>query len=501
MSNTTENYDVVVIGAGIGGLSAGLHLVDKGYRTLILESHTRPGGLCTSFARDGFTFDTCIHWLVGCGEGGYMWYPLKRFGLLPRIKLRHLDRLMTIRTPHGAVTVDNDLGEFERFLCHLSPHDEKEIMGFFRQVKSLPTMLMPSKEDRIRHPLRTLGILLSYWPMLPLGWRWGKHTFGSFLQRFREGQKLRPFLAVGGDDLTVLISFYLYSWVHRQDLYAPQISSLEFSQAFETRFVEMGGKISYRSRVAKILVDGGKATGVRLEKGEEIRAKAVVSNADGYQTLFHLLGEEYVPDSLAQFYETSPLFGSMLMVSLGVGAVLSEKDTPARIVTEWVTTGVLGTGLTDLSRAPLSYKVESLYNPAVAPPGKGVILVEAEADYREWHDWRQDMGRYKEAKEKAKEIAVRRAGEYFPQIKGRVEVVDVATPVTFERYTANREGSIQGWRMTPQMMRRMNLPMRPTRMPNLFMVGQWVVVGGGIPTSVTGGAKVADMVEKYLRKR
>jgi phytoene dehydrogenase-like protein len=69
-NNVSETCDVIVIGAGIGGLSSGLHLVDKGYKTLILEAHTSPGGLCTSFERKGFTFDTCIHWLVGCGEGG-----------------------------------------------------------------------------------------------------------------------------------------------------------------------------------------------------------------------------------------------------------------------------------------------------------------------------------------------------------------------------------------------------------------------------------------------
>ena len=76
----------------------------------------------------------------------------------------------------------------------------------------------------------------------------------------------------------------------------------------------------------------------------------------------------------------------------------------------------------------------------------------------------------------------------------------MATPVTFERYTGNREGSIQGWKMTPKMVRRMNLPMRPTRLPNMFMIGQWVYVGGGIPPSIMGGQKMADMVAKQLSR-
>ncbi len=496
----SEAYDVIVIGTGIGGLSTGLHLADKGYRTLILEAHTLPGGLCTSFERQGYTFDTCIHWLVGCVEGGIIWHPLNRFGLLSDIKLKRLDRFATIRTPDNEVTVGDDLSEFERLLCRLSPADEKELVRFFRDARSLPKMLAPSREERRRHPLRSLGILLSYLPMLGLSLRYGKHSYETFLSRFKEGQRIRPYLTAFTDDSSVLLNFYLFPWVHRQDLYAPQVTSLQFSQAFASQFLKRGGEIRYRARVAKILMKGGKASGVRLEGGEEISARAVVSNADGYQTLFQLLGKEFLPAELIRFYEASPLFGSMLLVSLGVDAALPERDIPARMVSEWATTEAVGIGLRDLERAPLTYKIETLYNPAAAPSGKSVLLVEALADYQEWKALRQDLSKYKEAKHQAQEIAIRRAESYFPRIKGKVEAVDVATPVTFERYTFNREGSIQGWKPTPAMMRRMNLPWRPTSLPNLFMVGQWVSIGGGIPPSIMGGEKVADLVEKYLKR-
>ncbi|MDO8634910.1 MAG: hypothetical protein Q7R34_01510, partial [Dehalococcoidia bacterium] len=102
-------------------------------------------------------------------------------------------------------------------------------------------------------------------------------------------------------------------------------------------------------------------------------------------------------------------------------------------------------------------------------------------------------------KQLAGEIALRRTENCLPQLKGKLEVIDVATPVTFERYTGNREGSIQGWRPTPEMIRHMNLPWRPTNFPNFFMVGQWVSVGGGITPCVMGGEKVAGLVAKYLK--
>ncbi len=497
----SEAYDVIIIGAGIGGLSAGLHLADKGYKTLILESHTSPGGLCTSYERLGFTFDTCIHYLVGCGEDGIIWHPLRRFNLLQEMKLKRLERFATVRTPDSEFTAGDDFDEFERFLCRLCPADEKKLMGFFKQVRSLPKMVMPSPEDRKRHPLKSLGMLMSYWPMLPLNWRYGKLTYEMFLHRFQEGEKIRPYLEAFADDHSVLINFYMYSWLYRKDLWAPQITSLEFSKAFASRFAAMGGEIRYRSKVAKILVRDGRVTGVRLENGEEISARAVVSNADGYQTLFGLLGREFVPPALKQLYETAPLFGSVLLISLGLGMQIAASDTPANVVVEWIAPGPASSKLADIQTAPLTYKIDSLYNTAVAPSGKSVILVEAGADYKEWESLRSSPDRYKEAKQKVQEIAISRAEKFFPQIKGKVEVVDVATPLTFERYTSNREGSIMGWKPTPAMMRRMSLPMRPTSLPNFFMVGQWTSAGGGVPPSIMGGEKVVGMVEKSLKSR
>lgn len=493
-----DSYDVIIIGAGMGGLSTGLYLAERGLKTLILEAQASPGGLCTSFEREGFTFDTCIHWLVGCAEGGAVRHTLEHFGIWDKVRMRRLDRFATIRTPDQSVTLGDDLSEFERFLCRLSPADERELMRFFKQVKSLPRMAVSPAGDRRRRLLQALATVPSYWSMMSLFLQRGKDTYGDFLRRFKEGRKIKPYLAMWTDDSAVLANYFVFSWVHQQDVYAPQVSSLEFSKAFASKFVEIGGEIRYRARVEKVMVRGGKATGIRLAGGEEIRSRAVVSNADGYQTLFGMLGQEYVSPELVRIYDNGPLFGSMLLVSLGVGVPITEQDAPARMVSEWVTPEVSGIGLEQLATAPLTYKIESLYNPAVAPPGKGVILVEAMADYSEWKALRQDSRRYEEAKVRAREIATRRAEGCFPQIKGRVEVTDVATPVTFERYTGNREGSIQGWKMTPKMIRRMSLPLRPTRLPNLFMVGQWVSVGGGIPPSIMGGEKMAGMVAKYL---
>jgi phytoene dehydrogenase-like protein len=417
---------------------------------------------------------------------------------LPKIRLRRLDKFVTIRTPDEQVTVGDDLSEFGRFLCHVSPSDEKEIIRFFREVKALPKVVVASREDWLRHPLRSMGVQLSYWPLLPLTLWWGRHSTGSFLNRFKERQKIRPYMLVWNDDLSALANYYLFSFVHRQDMYTPQVTSLEFSRAFESRFRELGGQIRYQARVTKILVKGDRVVGVRLESGDEIYARATVSNADGYQTLFQLLGQEFVPESLAHLYATAPTFGSMLLISLGINTAVTENDAPARMITEWTTLENTSTSYSDLQIAPISYKIESLYNPNVAPPGKSVILVEATADYAEWKTLSRDKERYREAKDKAREIAINRAEKCFPQIKGKVEVADVATPVTFERYTSNREGSTQGWRMTPGMMRRMTLPFRPTRLPNFLMVGQWVSIGGGIPPCIMGGEKVADLVQKCL---
>jgi phytoene dehydrogenase-like protein len=184
--------------------------------------------------------------------------------------------------------------------------------------------------------------------------------------------------------------------------------------------------------VEKILVEGDRAVGVRLEDGTEYRADYVISAADGRTTIFDMLEGRYVDDKTRQYYAGElPIFEPLLYLSFGVDGAFEEAPhyltfnfaSPLRVADE------------EVRRA--TYRVYN-FDPTLAPPGKVTIIVSFESRYDYWKNlYEEDRDRYREEKDRLATAVLDELERRLPGIKNKVEVVDVATPVTFERYTAD----------------------------------------------------------------
>ncbi|MGC9397520.1 MAG: phytoene desaturase family protein [Anaerolineae bacterium] len=143
------------------------------------------------------------------------------------------------------------------------------------------------------------------------------------------------------------------------------------------------------------------------------------------------------------------------------------------------------------------------YDLTLAPPGKTTLVVTLAESYTYWKELAQDRAAYKAEREKVGRTVVALLDRRFPGLVQQVEVVDVATPVTFERYTGNWKGSFEGWLLTPQNAFTMIRPMSQT-LPGLarfYMCGQWVEPGGGLPTSVMSGRRLVQRLCEEDGKR
>ena len=142
-------------------------------------------------------------------------------------------------------------------------------------------------------------------------------------------------------------------------------------------------------------------------------------------------------------------------------------------------------------------------DPRMAPPGKGTFKVELTTSYSYWDALHQDRERYDAEKQRVAEVVIDQLEPRFPGLKGQIEVVDVATPITYERYTGNWQGSMEGWLLTTKTM-----PMSAGRgmdktLPGLagfYMIGQWVEPGGGVPTAAMSARRVMEMICKQNGK-
>jgi phytoene dehydrogenase-like protein len=262
--------------------------------------------------------------------------------------------------------------------------------------------------------------------------------------------------------------------------------------ALEKHYKQLGGQVHYQAKVQKVLVENGQAVGVRFEDGSEQRADVVVSAADGHTTIFKLLEGKFTDKKIRERYETWKPFRSMIYVGAGVARPFPDFPYSVEGYAIELRKPVVIAG-EEHSIIPVRIRNE---DPSFAPAGKTVLTSAIYTRHAFWKSLEGDRDAYEAEKEKVTSAYLDALEQVWPGISAQVEMIDVATPLTFERMTGNWQGSITGWKLTPQQA-----PSAiPRTLPGLdafWMVGHWVYPGGGMPAGV---ATAREVIWKQCKK-
>jgi phytoene dehydrogenase-like protein len=136
----------------------------------------------------------------------------------------------------------------------------------------------------------------------------------------------------------------------------------------------------------------------------------------------------------------------------------------------------------------------------MAPKGKTVFTLMLPANYEYWQELKKDREKYLAEKKKTGDAVIRAIAEIYPEIPEQVEEIDVATPMTFVRYTGNWKGSYQGWVFNKKVLTMMS-PQTLPGLNNFYMAGHWVAPGGGLPSGVITGRNAIKMICKKAKKK
>ena len=478
---------IIIIGAGMGGMSAGIYGQMNGYETQIFEMHTKPGGQCTSWKRKGYTFDPCIHHFFGCRSGSsvnQMWHEL---GALPR-ELVKIEACTAVASPDGKMFVDYyDPAKLKETLLKLSPADSKAIEQYIAAIKAFAN-------DKVDDAINS-G---SFWKMITiLPWmlsngKWMKMNMRTYAGRFSDPFLKRAFaeLVYSNPDGPLFFHFMRHVGGINGDIQWPVGGADELAKSIEWRYVALGGKVHYRSRVEKILVENDKAVGIRLADGSEHRADIIISNADGRKTILNMLDGKYMNETVrgycAPMQDETPF---AVDVFLGVNRDLSGE--PSSLVL------LLDQPVTIANRKYDSMEAQLYgFDRSMAPASKGTIKVELTGSYAYWKElYNADREKYKHEKQRVAEQVIEILEGYFHGIKNQVEVIDVSTLMTWERYM----GGTQGWFNLPN--RKLDFSMREdlsdrkfkTTLPglsNFYFVGIWATAMGSLAHNATSGKTI-----------
>ena len=473
-SEAGSEYDVVIVGAGIGGLTCGAYLAKSGVRVLVIERHSVPGGLCSFFKRKGFRFDCGAHYFGGLGDskslGGMLLRPL---GL--DVEFLRIDPVDILRFPGRRLELPASLDEHIDLLTTTFPAEAGQIKAFFRETLRIYRHFYRGRRDS--------EVLARY------QWK----SYQDLLDEYFHDPELKAILSatvgyiglhpneVSAIAMTAMMMSYFYDGG-----FLAKGGSLSIANSLMRRLVTDGGAIVLNTAVERMVVTDQRVTEVVLKTGQTIRARAFVSNADAQHTFFGLIGESHFDPAYAQRLRGSRLSTSCFVLYLG----LACDDAMVRGARGWYWDSYR---MNDPATVPFYLAIPSLEDRSLCPPGHHILI--ATTVYPEPPFDGDDWPAFTRACE---EKTMARLETLIPGVTSRVVVEESATRQTIHHYTLNAEGAMYGWDAGPDQYWRNRLPTE-TPFENLWLCGHWTSNGPGVVAVVVSGFKVARTLLQQLR--
>eukprot|EP00238_Polyblepharides_amylifera_P011578 CAMPEP_0196581954 /NCGR_PEP_ID=MMETSP1081-20130531/36644_1 /TAXON_ID=36882 /ORGANISM="Pyramimonas amylifera, Strain CCMP720" /LENGTH=517 /DNA_ID=CAMNT_0041902375 /DNA_START=202 /DNA_END=1755 /DNA_ORIENTATION=+ len=503
--------DVVVIGGGIGGLCAGALLAMYGKNVTVVESHTIPGGAAHSWKRDGYTFESGPSLYSGMSDRpsinpvGQVLHALDEDleCVYYNTWMMHLPVIGTVITEVGS---DQFLQVLEEHVGRDAVDEWVAIKELMKPIAAASTVLPAAAVRSDPAVLLTLGRYIPNLVKVPIS-----DTL-QLMKPFSEiiaGKIKHPFIlswmdllcfllsgAPASGTLTAEIGFMFDDW------YRPN-SKLEFpiggSQAIVNALVrgltKNGGKLRLGSHVEEVLVEGGRAVGVSLRGGAQILASdAVISTATVWDTM-RLLPEGSVPEEWKKKTLDTKDCASFMHLHLGIDAAGLPDDLEIHhiVVDDW-SIGV------DAPQNVVLVSIASVLDPSLAPKGKHVIhaYTPGSEPYDIWERLDRNSQEYKDLKEKRSQVLWRAVEKAIPDVRQRVEIEMVGTPLTQARFLRRHRGTYggTGWVGTGEDF----IPSPQTPLDGLFLVGDTNFPGPGVPAVAAGGTIAAHNLVPFWKQ-
>ncbi len=499
------DYDVIVIGAGMAGLSAAAHLASKKLKVLVLEQHYKVGGSTTSFTREEFTFDAALHAMAGGGPGknDRGLFALHRLcGVDKHVELYELPEFYRSIYPGVDIALPSNWEGFKKALRERWPGESEGIEKFHRLCANLFTDLM-SLRDLFRYsPVQSFFTKM----MVPLRQRtffkWRNRTLKDLMDECFTGEEIKAVVSqlwvyYGGPvpDQTALLTLAATEVYLSDGTWHVRGTSQALSDGYAKRIRELGGEIRTGTLVTKIIIEDGMARGVETEKGEKFTSRYVVANTDPYQLVHKLVGEKNLPSGYVKALQGKKPGNSLFGVYLGLNIDLKKKgyhDTEIFYSPSMDTVKLYNSMMKgDFSNGAVAITIYSNYgDPIYAPKGKSLLTLNAYSDSALWPG---DPMEYYALKDKKVDELINLAAKVIPELSDprNIAVKEGFTPRTIERFTLNRGGVVYGFFASPDQMDK--IP-NHTPIDNIFIASNWTQAWHGVGSCQINGWRAARLI-------
>jgi len=497
------DYDVVVIGSGLGGLTCAAYCARAGRSVAVFEQYHNIGGCCQSFRRGEFLFDASVHSVLW---SRHMVRIVEELG-------QHIDVIRTgdsLRFPGVRLPLDT-IPQVRDDLARLFPAEKDAIHAYYTDLCAVVTSLLRrfvSKERATADPGLRFGSFYKYF---------GKTT-SDIIDQYFTSPELRAlaFCAQMGflpDRAWLFTAYHIYmerNFYHDNVLIAGGTQRLPDGLAAAIRGA--GSDIFTNRLVRRILIEDGQAAGVELDDGTPVRARHVVSNADARLTFGTLIPPEYVEPGIQRDLNSWRNSISFVVANLGLAGDVSRLGPDGTNIAYFPTYDVVRM-VRDLEAGVLSddfwlgMSFPTIVDPSRPPADGSVVFLLVPVGYNACNSWgvgedyrfdglrprgKRGAG-YAENKRRVADMIIARAEELFPGIKAHIARKNVITPISIERITLNNRGTGLAWMLRPHELKvdmGLGLPIA-SRIAGFHYVGAWTQLGCGVSMSMLSGKTAA----------
>lgn len=500
-----NNYDVIIIGAGLGGLTAGAKLAKEGRKVLLVEQHYVVGGCATIFKRKDFTFEVGLHELDGLHDKDPKKKVFAELGVFDHVEFIKIDEFYRFKNNRLDFTIPADSELAIAKLCQKFPHEKKGIKKFFQKIDAIYEEISRLPEKHWQR-LLLIPVFPFLYPNLTLAI---KQTLGSFLDSIIKDQDLKLLLCGNMHYYHTnpyTLSFLFYSFAQSSYFHGSWFikgGSQVLSNYLASVIKEHNGEILLSHLVTKITTNKGKVIGIECEskpkkKFKQFLAQTIIANA-AIPNIVNLLPEP--ENNLLQKQIKNCVAGcTFISIYLGFKKEISQLGNLSYSMFRFnddihSLDDININNTSEYEKRNFTFVDYSQIDSGLTPSGKSTgcfFLVDHLSD---WEGL--SLQEYKKKKESIAQIALDRLEKEIPGISGEVEHYEVATSKTIQRYTLNPQGTPYGFAAIPSQVGLFRPPNK-SPIPGLYFASSWTYPGHGFTGTIIAGYLCARQVHKFL---
>lgn len=491
-----SNNKVAIIGAGISGLSAGIHALQAGYDVTIYEKNRMPGGECTGWNRQGYHIDNCIHFLVGCNKGEKLQSLWTNIGVLnDDIKLYRERYFYGLEMDNVKLYLWRDLERTRKELLDVAPEDAKELNLFFDCVKGAECIKPPCEMSPAHmNPLQFMKMGMSMIDAGKANSVYGKQTMQEFCERFKNPYIKALFGNYFNNDFIAITYVTSYAFYTSNTVSIPEGGSTGMVNRIVSKFESLGGTIEYGIHITKANIKNQNLESMESSEGVKIIADNFIWCADPHSLFYGMLGEKYMDKNLKYMYEHPEGYAGTTGYQAAFGIVSDEDlNLPE------------GSVIFPCEKYQVAGKEHNFcgirvydYDNLLFPKDKRVIqcnLLQTEEDYLYWKTLKDTPKKYKEEKLRVAEELQTRVEKQYPQLKGKLILLGTYSPVTFTTWCGAYKGAYMSFNAHKGYKSRY-VKNSVNGIDNLFLGSQWIQNSGGLPIAATSGKFAVQIMDK-----